>query len=161
MSGAQSSHMHAKGDSPASTIPEMRGISWISYCLFHLHRQTEAYKLHKYQTETIERLRCYVTTTVLRLTLRIGGVPFLIFNSNVIILRSFFSSGDKLSSSTSTSSLSKYCMSSGFIVGRLPFGCRSTTAVLLSGVCMRKPTGVPARGVGVAVSLRAGVRMGT
>ena len=78
-----------------------------------------------------------------------------------MIFRSFLSSGDKLSSSTSTSSLSKYCMSSGFIVGRLPFGCRSTTCVLLSGVCIRNPTGVPASGVGVAVSLRAGVRIGT
>lgn len=96
-----------------------------------------------------------------QLTLRIGGVPFLIFSSSVMIFRSFLSSGDKLSSSTSTSSLSKYCMSSGFIVGRLPFGCRSTTCVLLSGVCIRNPTGVPASGVGVAVSLRAGVRIGT
>jgi len=78
-----------------------------------------------------------------------------------MILRSFLSSGDKVSSSTSTSSLSKYCMSSGFIVGRFPFGCRSTTCVLLSGVCIRNPTGVPASGVGVAVSLRAGVRIGT
>ena len=33
---------------------------------------------------------------------------------------SFCSSGDKASSSTSTNNLSKYCMSSGFITGRLP-----------------------------------------
>ena len=49
-------------------------------------------------------------------------------------------------------------------MGRFPLGCMSTMAVLLSGVCMRKPVGVPAAptmGVGVAISLRAGVRIGT
>jgi len=37
----------------------------------------------------------------------------------------------------------------------------STTDVLVSGVCMRNPWGVAAMGVGVAISLRAGVRIGT
>ena len=52
-------------------------------------------------------------------------------------------------------------MSSGLRRGRFPLGCMSTTETLLSGVCIRKPVGVAAIGVGVAVSLRAGVRMGT
>ena len=60
-----------------------------------------------------------------------------------------------------TSNLSKYCISSGFSKGRFPFGCMSTTETLLSGVCILNPIGVPAIGVGVAVSLRAGVRIGT
>lgn len=59
-----------------------------------------------------------------------------------------------------TSSLSKYCMSSGFKKGRFPEGWSLTLFIVLSSVCMWNPV-IPPKGVGVAVSLRAGVRIGT
>ena len=46
-------------------------------------------------------------------------------------------------------------------MGRFPLGCMSTMCVLVSGVCILNPMGVPAMGVGVDVSLRAGVLIGT
>lgn len=59
-----------------------------------------------------------------------------------------------------TSSLSKYWISSGFRNGRLPDGWSLTLFIVRSSVCMWNPV-IPPRGVGVAVSFRAGVRMGT
>jgi len=59
-----------------------------------------------------------------------------------------------------TSSLSKYWMSSGFRNGRLPDGWSLTLFIVRSSVCMWNPV-IPPKGVGVAVSLRAGVRIGT
>lgn len=106
-------------------------------------------------------------------TLRIGGVPFLMRSRHVMIFRSRFSSLESASSSTCASSLSKYCRSSGFSSGMFsPGGCRSTTPCEpaadafmppTSGVpIILKPTGVPPTiGVGVASSLRPGVRIGT
>lgn len=59
-----------------------------------------------------------------------------------------------------TSSLSKYWISSGFRNGRLPEGWSLTLFIVRSSVCMWNPV-IPPKGVGVAVSLRAGVRIGT
>jgi hypothetical protein len=59
-----------------------------------------------------------------------------------------------------TNSLSKYCASSGFMNGRFPFGWLSIYFADLSSCWIKNPAGVPAIGVGVAVSFRAGVRIG-
>ena len=48
----------------------------------------------------------------------IGGVPFLILSKSSMICLSLSSSGLRLSSSTSTKSLSKYWASSGFKKGK-------------------------------------------
>lgn len=59
-----------------------------------------------------------------------------------------------------TSSLSKYWISSGLRKGRFPEGWSFICFTVRSSACMWKPV-MPPIGVGVAESLRAGVRMGT
>lgn len=59
-----------------------------------------------------------------------------------------------------TSSLSKYWMSSGLRKGRFPEGWSFICFVVRSSACIWKPV-MPPMGVGVAASLRAGVRIGT
>lgn len=47
----------------------------------------------------------------------IGGVPFLIFKSNIIIFRFFYSSKERSLSSSEFKSAPKYPISSGLILG--------------------------------------------
>ena len=106
--------------------------------------------------------------------LRCCGVPFLTLSSSFMMRRSLASSRVSSSSSTSASSLPKYCASSGLnsgspsIDGRRSMPTATAAAAALPApptACwslMKKPSCVPESGAGAEEeSFRAGVMMGT